>query len=72
MTNARFLAFLAFFWPLKQHSLDVGITSKVEESHILHGKTIQPWIFCSPQTEVYPWAAFTPLGLNYCPRFARA
>ena len=25
------------FWPLK-HSLDLGITAKVEESHILHGK----------------------------------
>ena len=35
-------------------------------------KSMSPWIFCSPQTEVYPWAAFTPLGLNYCPRFARA
>ena len=35
-------------------------------------KTMSPWIFLSPQTEVYPWAAFTPLGLNYSPRFARA
>ena len=35
-------------------------------------KSMSPWIFFSPQTEVYPWAAFTPLGLNYRPRFARA
>ena len=72
-----FLAFLAFFglflaFLIVKHSLDVGITSKMEESHILHGKNVPPWIFFSPQTEVYPRASLPPLGLNYSPRFARA
>ena len=72
-----FLAFFGLFWPLRlfllvKHSLDVGITSKMEESHILHVKKIPPWIFFSPQTEVYPRASLPPLGLNYSPRFARA
>ena len=55
-----------------KHSLDLVIISKLEESHILHGSNVPPWIFFSPQTEVYPRASLPPLGLNYSPRFARA
>ena len=64
-----FLAFLAFddLFKIVKHSLDVGITSKMEESHILHGKNVPPWIFFSPQTEVYPRAGFTPLGSQLQP-----
>ena len=75
-------AFLAFFclfvlfWPLGlfllvKHSLDVRITSKVEESTILHCKKFPPWIFFSPQTEVILGRSLPPEGRLYIPSEAR-
>ena len=55
-----------------KHSLDLVITSKLEESHILHGNNVPPWIFFSPQTEVYPRAGFTPRGSSLRTSEARA
>ena len=66
MTNARFLAFLAFFWPLK-HSLDLGITSKVEESHILHGKNDVTLDFFVSSDRSVSLGSLYPLGSQLLP-----
>ena len=51
-----------------KHSLDLGITSKLEESHILHGNNVPPWIFfllrqkCILGHLYPPWVSITALA----------
>ena len=53
-------------WPLK-HSLDLGITSKVEESHILHGKNDVTLDFFVSSDRSVSLGSLYPLGSQLQP-----
>ena len=56
------LVFLFNIFPLSSTFLTHTFKNNVS---FLHGKTMSPRIFFSPQAEVFPRAAFTPEGRLY-------